>query len=124
MSKDLLDTIKKRYRERIEKGTRCITVDELTENPEEPYKIYVRPITTEQFQKIRNGEDEIDRCLITLIERAQSEDGKKLFSYAEKTEIKKFFEPQALIKLVRQMNEDINSMFDDDGKDVVETMGN
>ena len=119
MSKDIIDIAKKRYHDKVASSTRCLTVDELTKNPDEPFKVHVRPITTEQFQKIRAGEDEIDRCVITLIERALDADGKKLFSYAEKNEMKRFLEPQMLIKLVRRINEDVNSLFDDDGVEVV-----
>ena len=107
MSKELMERARARMKKMIENEVREIRVPELGESEEEPLVIYVYPLTTQEYQNMVQFPEEADRCIRTLIERARNEKGEKLYSTVEAKELKKWIDLDLLMRLTREINEDL-----------------
>jgi hypothetical protein len=122
MSLDVIEMAKKRMKEAIEGKTRVLEVEDLLTKEGETVKMYIRPITSDEFQKMIKGEDEIERAILTIIYRARTEEGKKIFTLPEKNEIRNNFDPAILLKLSRRINEDLADIYTNN--DGINVLGN
>lgn len=73
-------------------------------------KIYVKPITNEELQRLFRSDDLIERAAMTLVIRARDKDGNRIFAN-EKNEIIRSFPPDLLLQTSREINNDLNDTF-------------
>lgn len=118
MSKDIIDRMRE-IRKQIDNEPRVVTVSKLGQNDDD-LLIYVWPVTTQDYQKILREKDPVDSSITTILLRAKTADGERMFQAAERGEIVKLFGPKLILKLASEINKDFN--FDDETG--IDIMGN
>lgn len=113
----ILNKAEQRMKEMIENKTRIIEIPEFKDDQGETIKLFIRPMTTEEFQNIVNTGDEIDKMVATLVQRARKEDGTKYFTNIERKIIKRQFDIELLTTISKEINEDWETLFESDGVD-------
>lgn len=77
-------------------------------------KVYVRPVTNRQLQRLFGEKDVIRRAAMSIELRALDEDGNQLFRN-ETEDIIREFAPELLIDLAGKINKDLAGLFDESG---------
>lgn len=79
-----------------------------------PLKVYVKPVTNRQLQRLFGEKDVIRRAAMSIELRALDEDGNQLFRN-ETEDIIREFAPELLIDLAGKINKDLAGLFDESG---------
>lgn len=112
MSRDLIERAEA-LKADLEGKVRTFEVPELGERGK-PLVIHVYPITTKELQRIIGVVDAIERAAMSIDVRAKDADGRRIF-INERQDIMRGFPPALILKIARRINEDMESLFTDDG---------
>jgi len=82
-----------------------VVVPEWGDNPQEPLKIYYKPMNLEQQNRIFKyvAQSSLESLAQTLIERARDENGNRLFANAHKIYFMKEVDPSVIERIVVEM---------------------
>lgn len=112
MSLDLIQKARE-IRSQLMGKVRVFDVPELgTEG--KPLKVYVKPVTNRQLQRLFGEKDVIRRAALSIELRALDADGNQLFRN-ETEDIIREFAPELLIDMGGKINKDLAGLFDESG---------
>lgn len=111
-----------KYKESVLGKTRKIEVPELPADDGSPMVIFVRPATlkvrNELMQYAEDGKM-LELLVATIVVRSVDEDGKKLFTNADKKCFMEDLDADFVTKLATEINEDLNQ--EDPKQDFIDT---
>ncbi len=122
---NLLDRLKKNYREKIEAGLMHVDIDELAEDGV-PLRIYFKHLTLEKQGRIYKemSKGNLDFMGTSIIERALDENGRRMLRPADIVEIRKRTDGNLIQEICARMTEEQDGCVDEDEDEVEEARKN
>lgn len=113
-----LANAEERYQAQLAGTVRTVAVPEFGTD-DEPATVTVRPITTEEYRNIVRHADSIDQGVETIVQRCRTLDGVRLFGTEAVARLKRTLTPEAVVRIARDINADLDGLFTGDWYDTV-----
>lgn len=106
MSKDFFDRSKQYTQQHLDGEIRVVEIPEFGDESG-PMKLYIHPLTFDEMEKICKSNGRFGEAVESLILRARDEQGKRMFSPAERTRIRNEVPPDIMLRLHQEINTDL-----------------
>ncbi len=111
---DILERAKQHFAAKLSGEMGCVEVPEWSEDPNNPLKIYWRPMSLADRNKIYKyvQEGSLESMAEMLILRARDADGNRLFRPVHKTELMRHVDPDVISRICEAMSGEMEAVDD------------